>query len=93
MNLITCDDCGGFSPSSRTSCPHCDGPLRRIAHKLARLAAGGALLLTMMACYGGPPKDCPAGTDQDGDGWCTEKVRGHGVDCDDGDAKVTACEK
>lgn len=54
-------------------------------------AAGGAVAMTLMACYGAPPPraqepgpdpKCPSGTDVDGDGYCTP------ADCNDHDPTV-----
>lgn len=47
---------------------------------LASLAVGGAMTLTLMACYGLPP--CDAADDRDGDGFCRFE------DCNESDAKV-----
>ena len=57
----------------------------RVARRLARAVGGGALLMTLMACYGGPPK-CEPGTDQDGDHACARGVGA--LDCNDRDPAI-----
>lgn len=64
--LTPCVHCRGFVPAAEEVCPHCDRPgphgarppLSR-ARLLGLLAAcgGGALAVTLMACYGLPPCD------------------------------------
>jgi len=61
-NLKRCA-CGGFLPSSQAvvACPHCGRPratggrARALARGLACIAAGGAVSVTLMACYGPAP--------------------------------------
>jgi len=87
-NLRTCGACDGLVPAARATCPHCDRPvgrIARVARRLATAAGGGALLMTLMACYGGPPK-CEPGTDKDGDRFCTKGPRT--LDCNDDDPNV-----
>lgn len=87
-NLRTCVACDGLVPATRTSCPHCDRPLgraARVARRVAQAAGAGALLATLMACYGGPPK-CEPGTDQDNDRACTKGPRA--LDCNDRDPTI-----
>ena len=86
QELVSCERCGGFSPAERATCVHCGrgGLIRRIAG----LVGGGALMLTLMACYGKPPHkgDC---IDKDGDGFCAGgDDKSAKSDCDDGDPKV-----
>lgn len=45
-----------------SSCPHCDrstcsvgSTLGRVAKSCVKIATGGAVAVTLMACYGGPP--------------------------------------
>jgi hypothetical protein len=59
--LSVCASCRGFVPASARACPHCDAPaersrLGRAARACAKVAAGGAVAMTLMACYGGPPQ-------------------------------------
>jgi hypothetical protein len=87
-NLATCVTCGGLVPPRRATCPHCDRPIGRAvraARRLAMAAGGGAMLMTLMACYGGPPR-CEPGTDLDGDRACTKGPRA--LDCDDHDPTI-----
>ena len=86
--LLVCDHCEGLVPQARAACPHCDRPIGRGARLLRRLAlgaGGGALLMTLMACYGMPAK-CEPGTDLDGDRACTKGPRA--LDCDDSDPTI-----
>ncbi len=87
--LSTCNRCGGFVPLSASRCPNCNR--RSLARRLLNLAGGGAVAMTLMACYGmaphmrEPPKPQPCGPtgDRDGDGSCAP------ADCNDDDAKVS----
>ena len=56
--LDTCSSCSGFVPSSATRCPNCDASFtaRRAAKRLLQIAGGGAIAMTLMACYGGAPQ-------------------------------------
>jgi hypothetical protein len=67
-NLTRCT-CGGFLPagSRGARCPHCGrsaggGRARALVRGLACIAAGGAVSVTLMACYG------PAAVPNDGRG-------------------------
>jgi len=87
--LESCVGCDGLVPAGRAACPHCGQTVRRrgarVARRLASAVGGGALLLTLMACYGGPPK-CEPGTDEDHDRAC---ARGVGpLDCNDRDPTI-----
>jgi hypothetical protein len=84
MELRTCSGCGGLAPAARTSCVHCDRPLRGLARAVAAIVGGGALMMTLAACYGVPPK-CDPADDKDGDGFCP---KGRRVDCDDSQKDV-----
>ncbi|MCA9593779.1 MAG: hypothetical protein KC776_10730 [Myxococcales bacterium] len=58
--LSVCSSCEGFVPAGARACPHCDAPhkrsrLARAARASAKVALGGAVAMTLMACYGGPP--------------------------------------
>lgn len=87
--LAACPACAGFVPAARPTCPHCDaalprGPSRggRLAGALARMAASGAVAVTLMACYGAMPRPYPAEAfcaDDDRDGACVDH------DCDNAD--------
>ena len=103
-NLTLCSSCSGFLPHRATSCPHCDAPVaqrsegtggasraRKLGRAIARVATGGAVAATLMACYGGPPSDypdpkpqtmCDGGVDSDHDGVCTP------LDCNDQNTNV-----
>ncbi len=88
--LVSCRACGGFVPAPRHACPHCDAPVEhaparfaRLARVLALAAGGGALMLTLMACYGLPPCD----KDEDGDRACSAGGRGP-RDCNDQDPTI-----
>jgi len=52
--------CGGLIPSSASSCPHCGASRRSavttVAKTLLGVAAGGSVAITLMACYGPPPR-------------------------------------
>lgn len=84
--MWSCDRCDGLVPDHRTDCPHCDRPAPRggLARAAAAIVGGGALMLTLMACYGVPPK-CDPKDDKDGDGFCPA---GRRVDCNDADKGV-----
>jgi hypothetical protein len=92
MDLSTCHACAGFVPDGRTTCPHCDAPARasraaraaRLGRRLATAAASGAVMMTLMACYGGPPK-CEI--DEDKDRACAKGGRGT-PDCNDQDPNI-----
>lgn len=87
-NLRTCGGCDGLVPATRAVCPHCERPVGRLgraARRVAQAAGAGALLATLMACYGGPPK-CEPGTDKDGDRACTKGPRA--LDCNDDDPNI-----
>jgi hypothetical protein len=62
MSLSMCNACGGFVPAHQGRCPNCrssrDRRARSIATRLGMLAGpigGGAIAMTLMACYGMPP--------------------------------------
>ncbi|MDI3283469.1 putative metal-binding motif-containing protein [Polyangium sp. 15x6] len=81
--LKTCVSCEGFVPGSASSCPHCGAAAEKVpsalagfGKSLAALATGGAMAVTLMACYGLPP--CDPADDKDGDGFCPWHD-----DCDD----------
>ena len=62
-----CSSCEGFAPDSLSACPHCDtvlpaAPARRAGLWL-KAAAGSAVAMTLMACYGAPPGGFPPGND------------------------------
>ena len=56
--LTTCSACGGFVPAEHAACPNCDtvlsdSALERAAKTAAKIAATGATMMVLMACYGG----------------------------------------
>jgi hypothetical protein len=63
MSFISCSSCDGFLPEAASHCPHCDAPRARAKasalKKVAASFAGGVGMVTLMACYGLPPDDCP----------------------------------
>lgn len=87
MQLASCDSCDGFVPVASTRCPNCDAAQPRTGRGLLARAgqalAGGAVAVTLMACYGAPAQhqlappptvdpSCaePGSVDPDGDGIC-----------------------
>src|SRR5437867_1648748 len=68
VKLDVCDGCGGFVPVAAAACPHCARTVRRgLARRLGGGAlGGGALAMTLMACYGAPPI-CPDDRSSTGD--------------------------
>lgn len=55
IQLTTCTRCRGFLALALRACPHCDAPvarLQQIAFGIAGLVGGGAVSMTLMACYG-----------------------------------------
>lgn len=93
MSLSRCAACTGFVPRHASSCPHCDTPAiqRSPVRRLLELAGGGAVALTLSACYGMAPRDIPIERpsttacdpirDVDGDGYCDD-------DCDQASAEI-----
>lgn len=65
--FATCPSCPGFVPSNADACPHCGAGVDRqqpsalagLAGTVAKLAATGAVMVTLMACYGAPNDDGP----------------------------------
>lgn len=61
--LAICASCGGFIPRAASTCPHCNATTPRPLFERLRIGAlggafgGGAIALTLMACYGAPPCD------------------------------------
>lgn len=56
LQLVSCRRCNGFLAFALSACPHCDAPVNRVRSALlglATLAGGGAVSMTLMACYGG----------------------------------------
>jgi hypothetical protein len=100
MKLDTCRSCPGLIPRRASSCPHCGASCEPrasqgglsgggLAGRVARVATGGAVAITLMACYGAPNRaamypDMPR--DDDGDGFMS-KARG-GNDCDDANPEI-----
>lgn len=102
-NLQLCSSCNGFLPHGAARCPNCGAQARApqatkrrgIAGKLWAAASGGAVAITLMACYGSAP--CDGGScnscsdsDADGDGYGTDTsiCPADTVDCDDNNPDV-----
>lgn len=99
-----CPHCNGFVPAQQTSCPHCDAAmstpkvrtsplqsLRKMTWKqsLATAAGAGAIMMTLMACYGGPPPCELVDNDKDGYYVCKEvNMQSYSNDCDDNNADI-----
>lgn len=90
MNQLgTCTNCEGYVPTGATTCPHCDAG-SSLTKRLLTLAGGGAMAVTLMACYGmapqyrhhGPPEPTTTSCDTDGDGLCAPE------DCNDNDPGI-----
>lgn len=90
--METCSLCQGFIPGTTAQCPHCDAPLvqpkKGFAQKLLGVVTGGALSVTLMACYGLPPAVCGDGV---AESWRSEE------ECDDantlsGDGCSSTCQ-
>jgi hypothetical protein len=64
MNLTLCSHCRGFLPPAHAAtCPHCGADTaapasasRSLATKALGVIGGGAVAVTLMACYGGAPQ-------------------------------------
>ena len=61
-SFVMCAHCRGFVPAAAPLCPHCDRStvaattgLGRAVKTCLKVATGGAVAVTLMACYGGPP--------------------------------------
>lgn len=55
IQLGTCGSCDGFLGIAVLQCPHCAAPLgraRRVVAGMAGIVGGGAVSMTLMACYG-----------------------------------------
>lgn len=99
-----CSHCDGFVPANQASCPHCDAtmyteeartsPLQSIRNmswkqKFAATAGAGALMMTLMACYGGPPPCELVDNDKDGYYVCKEVgLEQYSNDCNDNDPSI-----
>jgi hypothetical protein len=86
--LPSCPSCGGLVPTRVLTCPHCDASvvtapttLQKLARGILAATSGGALSVTLMACYGSPAL-CEPEEDLDGDGACPD------VDCNDDDDTI-----
>ena len=55
IQLMTCTRCNGFLSFALRACPHCGAQLdraRQVILAIAGLTGGGAISMTLMACYG-----------------------------------------
>ncbi len=82
--LHVCNHCQGFCPATASKCPHCGANptrsrLRRLVRAGAHVATGGALAVTLMACYGAPMQE-PMAPLPEG---CTEDPAGPDGQCSD----------
>lgn len=65
--MKTCSHCEGFVPAGHERCPHCDTTItsedvsttRRLAEGATKVATAGAMMATLMACYGAGYYDDP----------------------------------
>lgn len=63
MDMLNCTRCEGFIPAKASRCPHCDMAIATkpgsiwTARTLLNVAGGGAVAMTLMACYGGAPRE------------------------------------
>ncbi len=92
--LSTCSSCPGFLVDQAARCPHCGAeqkPPAGLLSKAIKLASGGLMMVTLMACYGGgyddfytectADIDCFSGTCDSG--YCTPfETCGNGADDD-----------
>ncbi len=51
--MLACAACDGFLPDGTSACPNCDARPSATRRALT-VAAGAAVMMTLMACYGGP---------------------------------------
>ena len=107
--MLRCSHCAGFVPPAHATCPHCDTacatPQQHWLRKSAtRAATAAAVMMSLMACYGGGPDDygygpvnppeCPYGVDADGNclpqqpNNCGNGVLDLGEQCDDGNHQL-----
>ncbi|MBL8607529.1 MAG: hypothetical protein JNL38_09425 [Myxococcales bacterium] len=60
MESLPSCSCGGFVPARASACPHCGatvtGRVAKVAKAILGVAAGGSVAVTLMACYGPPPR-------------------------------------
>jgi hypothetical protein len=58
MPMDSCQECGGFIPAIELTCPNCSMPghAKSSRRGLLRVGLGAAISVTLMACYGGPPR-------------------------------------
>ncbi len=95
--MHACPACPGLVPARASRCPNCDTPIAPPSRlgagvrALSALLGGGAIAMTLMACYGLPPCDASEDVDQDGvfPGHCYNSAPL--VDCDDGDPTIHPC--
>ena len=79
MDMLNCSRCEGFIPAKSLSCPHCDTriqPTRSTLRKLLNVAGGGAVAMTLMACYGGGPmREAPRNPEPVSAPTCTDPAK------------------
>ena len=95
--LKSCRACQGFIPNKASRCPHCSARVAlvqsdlfvRLAKKALAISSGGAMAMTLMACYGAPPGQDSDDADGDGyyGGFCADVEDGE-PDCDDTNADI-----
>ena len=98
--FLDCGSCAGFLAPSAERCPHCSEAVAPAAApgkmgvlgKLATVAAGGLMSITLMACYGVALTPCENLVDADEDGYFTSEQTNceiyDGRDCDDANANI-----
>jgi hypothetical protein len=71
IQLPSCSSCGGFVGLALNACPHCGAQLSRaraLAVGMVAAVAGGAVSMTLMACYGMSCADANCGELPDASG-------------------------
>lgn len=92
--MHACSACPGLVPARASRCPNCGAHASRPSAGMRAITAlfgGGAIAMTLMACYGLPPCDASEDTDKDGvfPGYCY--AGDPRIDCDDSDATIHPC--
>ncbi len=55
--MLACNACEGFVPAGVAACPNCGARKKSPLRRAVSAAAGAAVMMTLMACYGGPMTD------------------------------------